>query len=55
MIVYQRVDPFVKFPGSPVDQTIRGWSALDDPWVARISDPTNGQSLVGLDFLGFAV
>ena len=32
-------------PASPVDQTIRGWSKKDDPWMKRIPDPTSrGQS-----------
>ena len=33
----------------PADQTIPGWSAQDDPWIARIPDPINGQCLVDLD------
>ena len=39
-------------PGSPVDQTIPGWSFGIIRWVARIPDPTNWH-LVDLDFLGF--
>ena len=42
------------YPGSPGDQT-KWLGFLDDPRVARIPDPTNGQSLVGLDFLGIYI
>ena len=37
-------------PGSPVDQT--KWLVFRVIHGFRIPDPTNGQSLVGLDFLG---
>ena len=37
-------------PGSPVDQTkLLVSRMMHGPW---IPDPTHGQSLVGLDFLG---
>ena len=38
------------YPGSPADQT--KWLVFRMIHGARIPDPTNGQSLVGLDFLG---
>ena len=38
-------------PGSPVSQTVRGWSIrmIHGAW---IPDPTNGQAVSDVDFLG---